>query len=147
MALIDCAECKKEISDKSQICIHCGYPIGKMNKHICKINGIYIDCSFVLNDELSWQEKRDRLRSLTGIESYICNSVQAFWDNNKKIPEVFNCPTEAEANSKKPHCPHCQSTNISSIGTGERVGSIAVLGIFSKIINKSFKCKSSRYTW
>lgn len=49
--------------------------------------------------------------------------------------------------SKKPHCPHCKSTNISSIGTGERVGSIAVWGIFSKKINKSFKCKSCGYTW
>lgn len=47
----------------------------------------------------------------------------------------------------KPHCPHCKSTNISKIGTGERVGSIAMLGIFSKKINKSFKCKSCGYTW
>lgn len=47
----------------------------------------------------------------------------------------------------KPHCPHCKSTNISSIGTGERVGSIAVWGIFSKKINKSFKCNSCGYTW
>lgn len=29
MALIKCPECKKEISDKSQNCIHCGYPIEK----------------------------------------------------------------------------------------------------------------------
>ena len=27
MALITCPECKKEISDKSTVCIHCGYPI------------------------------------------------------------------------------------------------------------------------
>ncbi len=29
MALIQCPECKKEISDKSEKCIHCGYPIQK----------------------------------------------------------------------------------------------------------------------
>lgn len=29
MALIKCAECGKEISDKSEVCIHCGYPIKK----------------------------------------------------------------------------------------------------------------------
>lgn len=27
MALIICPECKKEISDKAEVCIHCGYPI------------------------------------------------------------------------------------------------------------------------
>ena len=49
--------------------------------------------------------------------------------------------------SNLPKCPHCNSTNISKIGTAERVGSIAMLGIFSKKINKSFKCKSCGYTW
>lgn len=32
MALIECPECKKEISDQSEICIHCGYPIAAMLK-------------------------------------------------------------------------------------------------------------------
>ena len=27
MALIECPECKKQISDKSKQCIHCGYPL------------------------------------------------------------------------------------------------------------------------
>lgn len=44
--------------------------------------------------------------------------------------------------SNIPHCPHCNSTDISPIGTGERIGSIAMWGIFSKKINKSFKCNS-----
>ncbi len=48
--------------------------------------------------------------------------------------------------SSKPHCPHCNSTKISKIGTGERIGSIAMLGVFSKKINKSFKCKNCGYT-
>ena len=47
----------------------------------------------------------------------------------------------------KPHCPHCKSTNISKIGTGARIGSIAMWGVFSKKINKSFKCKQCGYTW
>lgn len=47
----------------------------------------------------------------------------------------------------KPKCPHCNSTNIKPIGTGERIGSIAMLGMFSKKINKSFKCLDCKYTW
>ena len=29
MALIKCPECEKEVSDKAQTCIHCGYPINQ----------------------------------------------------------------------------------------------------------------------
>ena len=47
----------------------------------------------------------------------------------------------------KPHCPTCNSTNIQKIGAGERIGSVAMLGLFSKKINKSFKCKNCGYTW
>ena len=46
-----------------------------------------------------------------------------------------------------PKCPHCNSTNIKPITTGERIGSITMLGIFSKKINKSFKCLDCKYTW
>lgn len=42
-------------------------------------------------------------------------------------------------NSIKPYT--CQSTNVQKIGTGERVVSVATMGVFSKKINKSFKCK------
>ncbi len=27
MALIPCPECQKEISDKAEFCVHCGYPM------------------------------------------------------------------------------------------------------------------------
>lgn len=37
MALIKCPECGREISDKSKICIHCGYPLEneKDKKELC----------------------------------------------------------------------------------------------------------------
>lgn len=39
-------------------------------------------------------------------------------------------------------CPFCQSTNVHKISATERAASIVGLGIFSKKINKSFKCKN-----
>lgn len=30
MAIIKCSECGKEISDKTNECIHCGNPLGKV---------------------------------------------------------------------------------------------------------------------
>lgn len=46
-----------------------------------------------------------------------------------------------------PKCPTCKSINVQKIGTGERLASIAMIGIFSKKINKSFKCNNCGYTW
>lgn len=46
-----------------------------------------------------------------------------------------------------PRCPTCGSTNISSIGTLERAGSVAAFGLASKKIGKTFKCSNCGYTW
>lgn len=39
--LIQCPECSKEVSDKSDKCIHCGYPL----KQETIINGVTYDLS------------------------------------------------------------------------------------------------------
>ena len=50
-------------------------------------------------------------------------------------------------NSTVPKCPHCSATNIKSISGLGRGASIAMWGVFSKKINKSFECKNCGYTW
>lgn len=52
-----------------------------------------------------------------------------------------------EEKSRVPKCPTCGSTNIRKIGGIERGVSIATFGIFSKKINKIFKCGNCGYTW
>lgn len=54
---------------------------------------------------------------------------------------------QVEKENSIPKCPHCHSTNIKSISGLNRGASIAILGIFSKKINKSFECKNCGYTW
>ena len=49
--------------------------------------------------------------------------------------------------STVPKCPHCSSTNIKPISGLGRGASIAMWGVFSKKINKSFECKNCGYTW
>lgn len=58
----------------------------------------------------------------------------------KMQQEQSDAMRERERESSKVHCPYCNSTNIKKISGTERVASIAVLGIFSRKINKSFKC-------
>lgn len=52
-----------------------------------------------------------------------------------------------EEKSHRPECPTCHSKNVQPISGVERGASIIGLGIFSKKINKSFKCKNCGYTW
>lgn len=47
----------------------------------------------------------------------------------------------------KPKCPTCNSTNVKPISGLNRGASIAIFGVFSKKINKSFECKNCGYTW
>lgn len=49
--------------------------------------------------------------------------------------------------SRVPRCPACQSANIHKMGGVERGTSIAAFGVFSKKINKTFKCENCGYTW
>ena len=52
-----------------------------------------------------------------------------------------------EEQSRVPKCPTCQSTNIRKMGGVERGTSIYAFGLFSKKINKTFKCQNCGYTW
>lgn len=46
-----------------------------------------------------------------------------------------------------PKCPTCGSIKITKIGTVERAGSVAMFGLASKKIGKTFKCSNCGYTW
>ena len=52
-----------------------------------------------------------------------------------------------EEQSRVPKCPTCQSTNIRKMCGIERGTSIYAFGIFSKKVNKTFKCQNCGYTW
>ena len=52
-----------------------------------------------------------------------------------------------EEQTRQPECPTCHSKNVQPISGVERGASIIGLGIFSKKINKSYKCKHCGYTW
>ena len=35
MAIIKCPECGKDVSDKAEACIHCGYPLKEEDQREC----------------------------------------------------------------------------------------------------------------
>lgn len=61
--------------------------------------------------------------------------------------QIAQANAQAQELLNKPKCPTCGSTNIKKIGGVERGASIWAFGIFSKKINKTFKCGNCGYTW
>lgn len=159
MSLIQCPECQKEISDKAKVCPHCGYELP------VKDYGVY--CPKCLNSRLKMSLK------IKGVDNNICplckiqmkdsisGTIQEIYDYGENHPELKESPEFDEeayetwknwvpisySSSTGIKCPTCQSTNVQKIGAGERAVSVGMFGLFSKKINKSFKCNSCGYTW
>ena len=55
--------------------------------------------------------------------------------------------TVSTSSANIPKCPTCGSTNVQPIGTGEKVISGALFGLFSTKIRKSYKCNNCKYMW
>lgn len=54
---------------------------------------------------------------------------------------------EEKAESCKPKCPTCGSTNIEKISTTSKVVGASLFGLFSKTARSQFKCKNCGYKW
>ncbi len=155
--LIICPECNKSVSDKAKTCPNCGYPIEENKSAICIINDIKYDLRDVLNILPKVGDKDTdvhpfyvigMLRDITQLSPQSAEQLAKIILEAKSIPQEFNGIIEIkESSSNTPKCPTCSSTNIQKIGAGERAVSVTMLGMFSKKINKSFKCKNCGYTW
>lgn len=140
MALIKCPECDKEISDKSDKCIHCGYPLKKAN--MCVLNGKETDLSFLLDESYSLLYK---VRDVIQLSNSSIDKVKPVVDKivqTKEIPKVLNLPIQQTEEDNKPKCPKCGGTDI---GVSNRGYSI-VWGFIGS--GKSMNvCKNCGHKW
>ena len=79
MALIKCPECGKEISDKSKICIHCGYPISEHENKpdgYIKVDGELCDISKLkkMYEKYSKSDRKDIRRKYNEIYINYCKT-------------------------------------------------------------------------
>lgn len=138
--LVTCPECRKEISDKSNVCIHCGFPINKIQNKKCNINGKELDLSFIL-------EENDKakcigiLRKMINIGLIDAKNIVDEIIKNKEIPRVLSV-SERQENSNQVFCPKCGCTDI---GVANRGFSI-IMGFIGS--GKSMNvCKKCGYKW
>lgn len=101
MALVQCPECKKEVSDQATICIHCGYPL--KTKRLCKINGMEQDLSFILDMSMEKTKKIKIFRELTNCELKAALETINNLIEKQEIPKVLNLPIQQAEEDNKPN--------------------------------------------
>lgn len=109
----------------------------------------FLKSEFSINEELKQQFIDEYVKISPEFDQYLFDHRDEIL---AKQSTEFNAKMEhgkavLEEASRVPKCPTCQSTNIRKMGGVERGASIAAFGIFSKKINKTFKCGNCGYTW
>ena len=100
------------------------------------------------NDIDELQKFYDRFRSEFGIQPFnFVKNVKTLGTAPKEYNGTLYVQPQPTPTINLPHCPTCNSTNIREIGTGERAASILGLGLFSRKINKTWKCNDCGHTW
>lgn len=133
MSIIKCPECGKDISDKANFCIHCGYPLRKdIVRTICKINGKEVDLAPVVSamEQASDGEKYTAYSTtIPGVINLKKEDLINFYSILMSIgvPEEFNSgDTYKNYKTGKRvsidpniiHCPKCGSTHIATVNRG-----------------------------
>lgn len=154
MSLITCPECGKEISDKALTCIHCGYPIKKEETFHTTKKFVYMCMGECLSNPFKeFDEYKGDVQVCPDCGSRLEYYETETIDNDTDLVVEHFIAEESKKNthnahlSNQPKCPTCGSTNVQKITGFERGISVATLGLFSKKINKSFKCNKCGYTW
>lgn len=165
MSILICPECQGKVSDKAEICPHCGCPVNVNEKKIiCKVNNIEYDFTDFYDKIINVKKQgalggTPELREIIYDMSNLTDLASPYElcmiiAKTEEVPAEYNGQTMTEARKKqqsleasKIKCPNCHSTNVKKISTTERATSVVTLGLLSKKINKSYKCLNCKYTW
>lgn len=150
MALIPCPECQKQISDKSEVCIHCGYPIeeNKIKNNICTINGKPYDFSLILDNIKMNESMGTVIRTIRNICNMSLADAKKLYDiivGTQKIPDNFSCEVIEMYCINQPKCPTCSSTNLKKISGLSKAGSVVMWGLLSQKVKKTYHCNNCGY--
>ncbi len=142
-------------------CKKCGRIVQRLSKHLdkpcdyCNSNLFLVpnefldDSKILINKNLKDQFINDYIKSSSEFDQYLFEHREEDMFNKRMSDraKLAHGASILEEQSRVPKCPTCGSTNIRKIGGVERGASIWAFGIFSKKINKTFKCNNCGYTW
>lgn len=143
-----CKKCgrivQEDYNNSEQKCDYCNNPLEYIPKQfLIGKRGVAI------NNELKDQLINDYIKSSSEFDKYLFEHREEDMFNKRMSDraKLAHGASILEERIRVPKCPTCGSTNIRKISGVERGASIAVFGLFSKKINKSFKCGNCGYTW
>lgn len=146
-----CPNCRQNFSEEFDKCVYCGEML-VLQQNMEEIEDLSTDKAIssmtdqeILDTYKSYKELLLQQGDITTDEDFVQGIRQNNYDKRISQMRLETVQTKNEKNI--PKCPTCQSTNIQKIGGLERGVSVAAWGLFSKKINKSFKCKNCGYTW
>lgn len=143
-----CEKCgrvaQEEYGESKQICDYCNSIMQYIPKQfLIGKRGV------ALNNDLKQQFIDEYIKSSPEFDQYLFDhrDEDLFNRRMENKAKLEHGKQILEEQSRLPECPTCHSKNVQPISGIERGASIIGLGIFSKKINKSYKCKHCGYTW
>lgn len=151
--LMYCKKCGRLIQDskKCDICGSVTYQVP--TQYLMK------DVDFLIDSKLEDQFIEECIKSSPEFDEYLFNNrdrikaqKSAEYDRDMAIGDAIRQGADVKTafrngGQNMPKCPTCGSLNVRHISNGERVASVGLFSIFSKKINKTFKCGNCGYTW
>lgn len=145
MALINCPECGKEVSDKATICIYCGFPLSLTTNTTCKIGNESFDLSEYQMKlcSLSAESRNDlEYEFFNKVKTLTIFEVRELFDQITSTGQVPNFFNPHHVSKTAPRCPKCGSTAITTGARGVN-WKLGLIGA-SKTVNR---CANCGYTW
>lgn len=151
--LMYCKKCGRLIQDskKCDICGSVTYQVP--TQYLMK------DVDFLIDSKLEDQFIEECIKSSPEFDEYLFNNrdrikaqKSAEYDRDMAIGDAIRQGADVKTafrngGQNMPKCPTCGSLNVRHISNSERVASVGLFSIFSKKINKTFKCGNCGYTW
>ena len=133
MALINCPECGKEVSDKAEVCIHCGYPLHDETQSNKEDEPVYLN---EVKRLLLSGEKVKAIKLLRENTSYDLAEAIAYVDKLEQGQGFLPITKPKTVNEVK--CPKCGSTQIQMV---QRKWT-PIMGIFTNKVDRvCMNCK------
>lgn len=177
--LVVCPECGAEISQYSETCVKCGFPLKKFmddnglndfeHVKICPKCG-YTNGSAYPEDGNAKDIKCTECNAILVQTDIPCKGfyknftvetereymaeIANKYGGNQFQQEMYDewiaklhAPSKRAASksqSNQPHCPYCNSTNLTKVSGTSRFASTLMFGIGSKKIGKQWKCNNCK---
>ena len=151
--LMYCKKCGRVVQ-RAKICDICGSVTYQVpTQYLMK------DVDFLIDSKLEDQFIEECVKSSPEFDEYLFNNrdrikaqKSAEYERDMAIGDAIRQGADVKTafrngGQNMPKCPTCGSLNVRHISGGERVTSVGFFGIFSKKINKTFKCENCGYTW